>query len=115
MSRALLIGVAVLSLAFAPAPLPRRNAPRNDDFQRIQGTWVVLGAGGPDVPANERWVFGAGKLEIRAGDSTYQWEYVIDPRTVPRALDMTYSPNGRDVSQLKAVYSLDGDRLLIGY
>jgi uncharacterized protein (TIGR03067 family) len=121
MSRLVLIGVAALSLAFAPAPLPRRSPSRGDDFNRIQGTWVMQeqGQGGNKVKldGNTRWVLGAGKLEIRDGSSSYKWDYKIDPKSAPRALDMSYRPGGpgTDASELKALYSLDGDTLVIGY
>src|SRR5262249_27044658 len=118
MYRLLLIGVAVTSLAFAPAPLPRRPAARSDDVSRIQGIWVLQAQdrGGNKEPgaADVRWVLGAGKLEIRAGGNSYRWEYTIDPRANPRTLDMRYGLND-SVSELKAVYSLDGDTLKIGY
>src|SRR4051812_25522744 len=117
MTRLSLIGVALLSLAFAPAPLPRRSPSRGDDFGRIRGSWGLHEPGRGGNKEVTRWVFGAGKLEIRAGGNSYFWQYKIDPTASPRALDMRYSPSGNDadVSELFALYSLEGDMLVVGY
>lgn len=120
MRQVLLLGLTVLSLAFAPAPFPKRTPIRGgDDAQRIQGTWVVTkqGTSESQQPANDglRWVFTAGQIQIRSGDRRYDWTYRIDPNAAPRTLDMVFGRENGESSPLKALYSLSDDTLVVAY
>lgn len=106
---------ALLLVAFAPAPLPKRARPDDRaDLQKVQGEWVLVRAstgGKPDGNVLRGLVFSGSTFRM-LGPVGYRgdWTFAMDPRTRPRSLDMV-APGGELL--IEAVYSLEGDRLRI--
>ena len=114
MRTSLVLVLASLSLAFAPAPFPRRQPAFASDAQRIQGDWLLTTQfhNGSETRTTDgtRWVFGqGGKMQIVSG-GRFDWTYSINPAATPRTLDMSFGGN-----VLRAVYSVDNDTLTITY
>jgi uncharacterized protein (TIGR03067 family) len=106
MRRCLLL--AALSLAFAPAPLPKRE---REDVKHIQGEWVLTSrkwGGRPEPTEGMRWKFTGAVLTRVIGRDTYRWRFALDPTVSPRALDMQYGQH-----RTKAIYVIEGDTLTV--
>ncbi len=111
--------LAVLSAAFAPAPLPRAKKPPDAETVRrqMEGTWVVerhvVGGrvqGGPGhVWETVRINRGAWSQTSKVG-STTPYLITIHPKDGSR-IDMAYRPG--DVPLLYGVLRLDGDGLVV--
>jgi uncharacterized protein (TIGR03067 family) len=113
---ALLLVAAVVSLAFAPAPLPR-PAPNKDDRMQLQGTWerLTYTLGGQPVPLVApnggpiHAVFTGDHVTFTQGALTHgKWRITLDTRKSPKSFEMTWEQTGRT---LWGVYELKGDTL----
>ncbi len=114
---ALLLLAAVLSLAFAPAPLPRPPSGAKD-AQRLQGTWVLVSRMHGGVESRN----GLGKVVIRGDRLFYHcmdgtvastWFLALDAGKSPTRYDLK---EGRALSPtLQGAYELEGDALRLCY
>jgi uncharacterized protein (TIGR03067 family) len=115
----ILIAAALLSLAFAPAPLPRNTA--EEELKHLQGTWglVSLDRGGISsgmakeraikaIIAKDRWTFRVKDKFDRAG-----YKMVVNPASKPKTLDLIRP--GSKTPTIRAIYFLDGEVLKICY
>ena len=107
--RLFLLVALTLTVAFAPAPLPRRAQSEADDAQKLQGVWLTSDSGRPVELAivGARWTFS------RGGRVTSEWTAKLAPATTPRQVDLTNVRQGDDVIQ--AIYRLDGGELTFAY
>src|SRR5947208_2033134 len=108
MRRALLL-LAVLCLAFAPAPFPRPDRrPGCADLKAMQGEWVLVRetyATGPPRPKRHLRASVAGRHIIisPSGDALAgQWVLALAPGKKPKTVDLTLV-GGRRL--IRAVYS----------
>jgi uncharacterized protein (TIGR03067 family) len=109
----LLAVIAVVSLAFAPAPFPRRERGK-DDSKKIEGTWLRLSCSGgslPPVPRpiNDVVVITGNRIFYKSSNST--WILTLGTAG-PRTFDLT-RPEGGRVGAWIGVYEIDGDTMRI--
>ena len=107
--RTSLLVLALLSLAFAPAPFPRRDRAR-DDAKRIEGRWRQVM--GPNVGMNVliehgRMIFSDWKMS--SPGSRISYDLTINPRERPATFDLDY---GTDGATFVAIYKVEGDTLI---
>jgi uncharacterized protein (TIGR03067 family) len=117
--RCALLTLALLSLAFAPAPFPRPSKPSGlkGDLKALQGMWQQIDApaGHPaDVVltvAGDRFTFS------RRGKVASDWTARLDPTKTPAALDLRNArpPGAGVVPEVLGVYVLQGDTLRFAY
>ncbi len=109
-----LLVLPALSLAFAPAPLPRPDA-RQDDLKRMQGSWAVTADytdGKLSGPSGLRVVIAEDRLAFFLRESPAdRWTITLDAKAKPKALDM----KGTGPDSILAVYALVGDTLTISF
>src|SRR5262249_27432193 len=122
MSRiALPLLLAVSSLAFAPAPLPRPD--RTGDLGRLQGGWLLVSktvGGRTQQESPERvWTFRGSQLRISYGWLSDEWEVSLDPRASPRTMQTQTAefrePGTGRPRVVRYLYRIDGDRLVVCY
>jgi uncharacterized protein (TIGR03067 family) len=104
------------SLAFAPAPLPRRQAPDRGaaDLEAMQGSWVLSYAHKDgvreDVSRRAVWAIEGDalttSLDGKKGSSLF---IKLDGGTSPRSLDLLSARDAKDPTPGR--YSLEGDTL----
>ena len=110
----------VVSLAFAPAPLPRvsRAGPRSD-LERLQGTWEVVDSrmSGVEMTHNkgarvevrrERWTF----IDKTDSATRLHWDLRLNPSATPPEIDFE---GLEGVASSRGIYRLEGDTLTISY
>jgi uncharacterized protein (TIGR03067 family) len=112
--RRLLLTAALLTLAFAPAPLPKPAG--RHDARALEGKWerVRLYNGGALIPERpgEVSLVVTGRTAVfwRNGVEQTRWAIKLDPRASPRRLDL----EGLGASQgvvLHGIYRPDGETL----
>jgi len=117
--RRILVLAAVLTLGFAPAPLPKKSA--RAEGPNLQGEWEVVswgkqlreGGGLARVTAAMTVRIGSGRLEIALhGSPLYDWSLTFHPTARPASVDLLDSRNN---ATLLAIYRLEGDVLTICY
>jgi uncharacterized protein (TIGR03067 family) len=106
---------AVLSLAFAPAPLPR-PAKHKDDLTQAQGMWllvseVVSGHAQNLRPLHVR-IQGDRLSFIVKGVTADEWFITLDSKKAPKHLNMRRIPNGPPNGAL-GTYTVAGDLLTL--
>jgi uncharacterized protein (TIGR03067 family) len=117
MRRSALLLLALLSLAFAPAPLPRpaKRGPNGEELKKMQGTWALVSEreeGRQLRVGNVRAVIEDNDLTFFVGGKkTGEWTFTLNATTKPKALDMQMCPPGDLL--IRAVYALEGDTLTI--
>src|SRR5438128_128223 len=117
--RELFLAAAILSLAFAPAPFPKRTrpAPVVDDAKQIQGTWRILSrtrGGQPVSHVVATAEIGAGRLTLvnQAGTWRSPFSLTLDPTKKPRWFDTKSEKNNY---AKRGIYDLQGDTLKLVY
>ncbi len=79
----------------------------------LQGKWGTDGSDGLDAT----WTFDGKKLEANVNGNVYKAEYKLDPEAKPHAtmdVTITESPDGQGENRVgKAIYKLDGEKLVI--
>lgn len=104
-SRLLFALLLLASLAFAPAPLPRRDREKaQDDLVRIQGVWDRISHNGQPGPRSVVEVKGDVWIAVVHGHS---WRFKFDQTARPRRVELVSieSPN----SYYIGVYKFEGD------
>src|SRR5262245_33350458 len=113
--RSVLPLLAVLPLAFAPAPMQKPTD--QAELRRFHGLWVLVSEfHGSVVQSRQlRWTV-SGRSVVRTDDhGTYRWEVTLAPTATPKALDMRLLRRGRLEEPLRAIYTLKGDTLTLCY
>jgi uncharacterized protein (TIGR03067 family) len=106
--------LAVLGLAFAPAPLPRQD--RRTDLEKLQGEWVTVSSvleGGVQTfrPNEDRVVFKGDQLSFVIGGSvSARWTVRLGSAQKLRTLDLR---GDRATDFILGIYQLEGDKLTI--
>src|SRR5262245_21435709 len=120
--RLLPFAVAVLSLAFAPAPFPKsRPSKDTSDLARMQGTWTVVEPtlSGRSVLREPTQIKITGtRFEfIVSGEVRSRWEMKLDPTASPRVMDRTSLATQRvgGGNVLLCIYRFQGEQLHILY
>jgi uncharacterized protein (TIGR03067 family) len=100
----------VLSLGFAPAPLPRT------DIQKLQGEWELIsrtfeGKQRPHEPQRIRFTGG----HLAEADGSGRCDVALDASASPKGMAMVWGAKEVEPLRLQAVYALQGDTLRICY
>jgi uncharacterized protein (TIGR03067 family) len=108
--------IAVLCLAFAPAPFPKRAV---NDLKQLQGMWVLSFtsySGKPARVTDLRWIVSGNKLTIAEEGSIHHWTFTLNPAPSTKEVDMR-TPSGEKAGDLllKAIYTVDRDTLKVCY
>jgi uncharacterized protein (TIGR03067 family) len=117
---ALLLLAAVVSLGFAPAPLPNppRPEPSKEDLKKMQGAWVRVvlsnqaGAGGAVArDTTARVVIANNRMSYSvSGKVMSEWFITLDAKKAPKVFDN--EAVGRE-GPYRGIYRLEGDTLTI--
>jgi uncharacterized protein (TIGR03067 family) len=113
MHRCLLL-FALVSLAFAPAPLPKADGP--SDAQKLQGTWerTHIYNGTLHLPEKPREVIlrikGEKAAFSRNGEEQTRWAIKLDAKTSPKGLDLVGLDDSKGFIQ-HGIFRLEGDTL----
>ncbi len=104
---------ALLSVAFAPAPLPRPDAGK-EDLKELQGTWLPVEearAGRPRRVAEDWRVAIAGDRMtfLQGGVARVVYAIALDAGKRPKAIDMRAAGEGT----FRGIYALKGDTLIV--
>jgi uncharacterized protein (TIGR03067 family) len=118
-----LLTLAALSLAFAPAPLPRppKADLSKDDLKRLQGTWILLEETilGKTYPCRELRLMVISRERLaffEGGEAGSRYAMRLDARRTPKAMDLTPVPRpSGGFLILRAAYALEGDTLRVSY
>lgn len=109
--------LAVLPLAFAPAPRPKPAD--HFELRRLQGEWVLIAEyheGKQLAPRKMSWVFRGRGFDLIDHEGNYRWDVTLDPRAKPKAMDQRSAHDGAgEVTVTKAVYQLEGGTLTTCY
>jgi uncharacterized protein (TIGR03067 family) len=111
--RGVLLLIASLSLAFAPAPFPRRGKrePNASDLQKMQGAWVRVQLGISAQPSADNCAVTITGDRMQFPSRTDAWTLTLDPGRRPRTIDATRADNSK--SLFRGIYRFDGDSLII--
>src|SRR4051812_26155940 len=110
----LLAAASLLSLAFAPAPLPKppRALDAQDDLKKLQGAWSVIAGptGKGRQPKDDmQVVFAGNRMTFRRGGAVVtDWTITLNAKATPKGIDMKRVFPVAPLTIL-AVYGLDGD------
>jgi uncharacterized protein (TIGR03067 family) len=107
-----LLALAALSLAFAPAPLTRRDSSK-EDLKKIQGEWVrVHYTINGKLTGGECWITIAGTL-LRYGNNpgSDEWTISIDARKKTKMIDLVSFKDKKKT--YRGIYRLQEDTLTI--
>lgn len=118
MSRRVLLVLSLLLFGFAPAPLPRKQRPgEEDDLRKMQGTWVVTryeynGTDNVASFASDLLIrFEGNRLSfVRRENVVSTWDFVLTPGS-PRALTRTLVGSSTRVA--RGIYRIEGDKLIL--
>jgi uncharacterized protein (TIGR03067 family) len=107
-----------LSLAFAPAPLPRPDTAK-DDLKKMQGKWLRVSCTGgsfPPVarPLNDIALIDGSRITYDFGKGGAPWDLKLGTGKSPRAFDISQEERkGRGGGRWSGLYELDGDNLRV--
>jgi uncharacterized protein (TIGR03067 family) len=110
-----ILPLVLLSLAFAPAPLPKTpRGQRPDDLARLQGEWVAVREtiGGHQFPVRDQVTTISGRTlrHVIRGQVTATWTIDPDPRRAPPRMNQRWKGE-----LLLSIYRLEGDTLTISW
>jgi uncharacterized protein (TIGR03067 family) len=113
--RRLLLPLVTLSLAFAPAPFPRPDSPK-DDLKKMQGTWervalTIGGAAHPEAPGQITIVITGTHLQFPSPQDA--WTITLDAGKKPRHFDYRGAAPPVQKITFRGIYRLEGDTLTI--
>src|SRR5262245_8460500 len=113
MRTASLLLLAVLCLAFAPAPFrrPDRVADPKDELRRLQGEWVRVSLhidGKQSTGSTEMTVT---DTRMQFGGADDRWDISLDVRASPRRIDLVRTNDSKNI--FRGIYRLDGDSLTV--
>jgi uncharacterized protein (TIGR03067 family) len=110
--------LAVLSLAFAPAPVYRPKPDTGkDDLKAMQGSWVIHRSHNPgvseDVDGTGVWTFEGDVLTTSRGGKKVSTSYArLDGTTRPGSIDL-YNRREGDPDPAQGRYRVEGDTLTV--
>jgi uncharacterized protein (TIGR03067 family) len=107
--------LTVLTLAFAPVPVPK--AARKTDRELLCGTWELVSQNSAGVPEKRelKWVITERATEMTHEHGTHRWEVVLDQSGDPKTIDLRIVIQGTARPPYKGLYALDGDELRVSY
>ena len=122
MKRLALSAVLITALVGVAAPLPFPKPKDRSDLHTLQGEWVAerrVMAGRPNPLSGQTMTIRGDRMTIFVdGDMRTSWEFTLDPKQSPRAMDRrrvaSKSADGRAVTLL-TIYRIDGDTLTASY
>jgi uncharacterized protein (TIGR03067 family) len=112
-----ILPLVLLSLAFAPAPLPKSRPAqqRSNDLARLQGEWVAVREriGDLDCPVDGHVMTISGRTlrHVIRGKVTATWTINPDPRRAPPRMN----ERSQDGYLLLSIYRLEGDTLTVSW
>jgi uncharacterized protein (TIGR03067 family) len=111
--------VAVLSLAFAPAPFPKPD-PTQKDLKELQGEWRVVSSvmdGGKakadEIKAMKAVIKGNRYTVYRGAEVAIEHTFSIDSTKKPKTIDFTVSSRMTQGCKRFAIYEVNSDNLKI--
>ncbi len=117
-----LASVALVALlVVGSGPGMARAADDGDDLSRLAGTWkpkeANLGGNIIDAMVLEKAtvVYEADKYTVTIGDKEEKGSFTLDPKKMPKQIDIFPTSGDNNGKTLLAVYDLDGDKLTICY
>jgi uncharacterized protein (TIGR03067 family) len=116
MSRFVLLLLAGLSLAFAPAPfLAKKPNPVAAELEALQGEWHLheYTSGGSPVGCSATYVIAGGRCDVRQkGAVVSRWKVTLDLSASPPAMIwLGKAPNASLGKQIRFRYRRDSDTL----
>jgi uncharacterized protein (TIGR03067 family) len=105
----------LLSLGFAPAPVPKPKA-AEQDMKRMQGSWVlafiVKDGEREDMEEKVTWEIKGNRVSsMEDGKELHPFFIALDAKPTPRTIDIRDSQ--RESPRLLGRYSVDGDTLKV--
>jgi uncharacterized protein (TIGR03067 family) len=118
--RACALLLAVVSLAFAPAPFPKQGDPNKEDLKKMQGSWTTVRrtyGGKPMTGRGEMTVVISGDRVKYLVDGMVRTEWIItlDAKKQPKIFDRKKVSGAGAGQILRGVYRLEGDTLSTCY
>src|SRR5262249_16818397 len=109
------LAAAVLSLGFAPAPLPRPNSTK-EDMKKLQGGWVrvqltIAGRPTSDGPNGCPITITGDRLQFPSAADA--WTITLDARKKPKWIDYTGATPSMKGTFFRGIYRIEGDTLTI--
>jgi len=98
-----------------------RAADESDDVKQLAGTWLPKEANLGDNKIDQmaldtiRVVFEGDKYTIKVGDKEEKGLFVLDPKKIPKTMDVFPTSGDNNGKTFLAVYELAGDNLTICY
>src|SRR5262245_11189304 len=111
----------IATIVLALAALPARAADEPDDLKQLAGTWLPKEANLGDNKIDQmaldtiRVVFEGDKYTIKVGDKEEKGSFVLDPKKIPKTMDVFPTSGDNNGKTFLAVYELAGDKLTICY
>lgn len=101
--------------------LAARAADESDDLKQLAGTWLPKEANLGDNKIDQmaldtiQVVFEGDKYTIKVGDKEEKGSFVLDPKKIPKTMDVFPTSGDNNGKTFLAVYELAGDKLTICY
>ena len=111
----------LLTAWYLPAMPAGRAADEPDDLKVLAGTWKPKEANlgdnkiEPMLLETATVVYEGDKYTVKIGDKEEKGSFTLDPKKVPKTMDIFPTSGDNNGKTLLAVYELSGDKLTICY